>query len=141
MSILLRSKQDASGFKEYNLNIHYLKLDTVFFFMWLKQSSCSHSLLCSFRTCPLRVSLTYFLAILPRIVTRRQTRSKTEQQDTSLLTPPHLCMQPLQEHIEAFCPKAFQSSQLSLKVESIIYPRISVLISQGQSPFQNTYYC
>ena len=134
MSVLLRSKQDAPGFKKSNLNMHYLKLDLVFDLMCLKQSSCSHSLLHSFRTCPLSVSLAYFFLTFQMMVTRRQTQSKIEQQDSCLLITPHSCMQPLQEHVEAaFSLKHFKVPQLSLKAEGIVYadPRTSIPLSQS----------
>lgn len=115
--------------------MHYLKSDPVFSLMQLKESSCSHGLLHSFRICPLSVLLPYFFDTPQRKATRRQTQSKIEQQDSSLLITPHLCVQPLQKHVEATFSLSI-SKFLSLVCKQkvcIIYadPRISIPLSKS----------
>jgi len=75
--------------------MHYLKLDPLFSLTGLKPSSCSCSLLYSFMTCPLEVSLAYFFEASQRMATRRQTWGKIER-DSGLLITPHLHVQSLQ---------------------------------------------
>lgn len=130
------------GFKKSNSNMHYLKLDPVFPLVCLKESSCFHSLLRSFRICPLSVTLAYFFGTFQKMATRRQARSKIEYQDSSLLITPHLCIQHLQEHMEApFSPKHFKVPQLSRKAEGIVYVDQRISIPFSQSPSLYSYYC
>lgn len=94
---------------------------------------------------PPAVSLVYlvYLGTFQRIVRRRQTQRRTEYQDSSLLTPPHPCVQPLQAHAEApFSPKHSKLSPVWRQKAWFMQIQGYLCLShKAPSPFPDICYC
>lgn len=117
--------------------MHYLKLDL--YFPWCAWNRNFPPIAYHPPLGPVlyQFSLEYLVSFgtFQRIVTRRQAQRRTEQQDSSLLTPPCTCgacspSRHVQRHPLAWSNKA---PQLSLKAEGIVYadPRIFIPLPQS----------